>query len=88
MLKTIAISAAMAVALAGPAYAQEKTAADKAKEFCTDAHMKEMDTKVSAITDADKKKSVTMHLDMSKAAFKKGDNDGCVKHMEAAHKAM
>jgi hypothetical protein len=27
-------------------------------------------------------------LDMSKAAMKKGDKAGCMKHMEKAHKAM
>jgi hypothetical protein len=29
-----------------------------------------------------------MHLDMSKAAMKKSDTAGCMKHMDEAHKAM
>ena len=30
----------------------------------------------------------TMHLDMSKAEMKKGNEAGCMKHMNEAHKAM
>jgi hypothetical protein len=33
-------------------------------------------------------KSAKMHHDMSKAAMKKKDPAGCIKHMEEAHKAM
>ena len=33
-------------------------------------------------------KSAQMHLDQSKAAMKKKDTKGCIKHMEEAHKAM
>jgi hypothetical protein len=29
-----------------------------------------------------------MHLSQSKAAMKKSDMTGCIKHMEEAHKAM
>jgi hypothetical protein len=67
-----------------PVHGQE----DKAKEWCTEAHMAAMDAQIDKLTDADKKKSATMHLDMSKAAMKKKDMDGCVKHMEDAHTAM
>lgn len=87
MRKATLIAAVAVAAIAiSPAFAQET--ADKSKDWCTDAHMKEMDTKVSAITDATKKKAVQTHLDMSKAAFKKGDMKGCVEHMEQAHDAM
>jgi hypothetical protein len=67
-----------------PVHSQE----DKANEWCTEAHMAEMDTRISKLSDADKRKSAMMHLDMSKAAMKKKDMDGCVKHMEEAHSAM
>jgi hypothetical protein len=50
--------------------------------------MKKMDDMIAKITDASKKKAATAALDMSKAAMKKGDTAGCMKHMEEAHKAM
>lgn len=84
MRKAIAVSAMLAFVALSPAYAQD----DKAKDWCTDAHMKTMDAEVGKITDATKKKAVQGHLDASKAAFKKNDMAGCVKSMEAAHKAM
>jgi hypothetical protein len=34
------------------------------------------------------KKEATMHLDMSKAEMKKGNEAGCMEHMQEAHKAM
>jgi hypothetical protein len=40
---------------------------------CTEAHMKQMDGMIAKMTDAAKKKEATMHLDMSKAEMKKGD---------------
>jgi hypothetical protein len=50
---------------------------------CTDAHMKQMDGMITKMTDAAKKKEATMHLDMSKAEMKKGNEAGCMKHMKA-----
>ena len=35
--------------------------------------MKQMDSMIAKMTDAAKKKEATSHLDMSKAAMKKGD---------------
>lgn len=84
MCKVLSISAACFVAAVMPAYAQ----ADKSTNWCTDAHMQQMDKKVSAMTDATKKKEANMHLMMSKDAMKAKDMQGCVKHMEDAHKAM
>jgi hypothetical protein len=55
---------------------------------CTEAHMKQMDGMIAKMTDAAKKKEATMHLDMSKAEMKKGNEAGCMKHMNEAHKAM
>lgn len=72
-----------AAACAAPAYAQ-----DKAKDWCTDAHMKQMDGSIAKMTDAAKQKEAKSHLEESKTAMKAKDNAGCVKHMEAAHKAM
>ncbi len=75
--------AAFAVALAmAPARAEDN------KDWCTDAHMKVMDGKVAAMTDAAKKKSAQTHLDASKAAMKAGDTAGCITHMKEAHKDM
>lgn len=65
-----------------PAYGQDKEA------WCTDAHMKQMDAQVAKMTDAKMQKSAKMHLTQSKAAMKKKDMAGCIKHMEEAHKAM
>jgi hypothetical protein len=64
------------------------TALAGAQDLCNDAHMKQMDDMIAKMTDATKKKEATMHLDMSKAAMKKGDTAGCMKHMNEAHKAM
>jgi hypothetical protein len=86
MLKaSLAMAFATAIALA-PAYGQEKI--DKAKEWCTDAHMQQMDDQVSKMTDTGKKKTAMNQLKKSKAEMKKGDMKGCVAHMEKAHKAM
>jgi hypothetical protein len=80
MLKTTVLAASLGIAAAfSPAYAQD---------LCTDAHMKQMDDMIAKMTDATKKKEATTALDMSKAAMKKGDKAGCMKHMDEAHKAM
>ena len=75
----LAFLAAMAIA---PAHAQDH------KDWCTDAHMAQMDADVAKMTDAKMQESAKMHLDESKAAMKKNDTAGCIKHMEEAHKAM
>jgi len=76
----IGLAAFLAIAALSPAYA--------AQDLCNDAHMKQMDDMIAKMTDATKQKEATAALDMSKAAMKKGDKAGCMKHMEAAHKAM
>lgn len=83
MLKAPLIAAFVAVMACGSAYGQ-----DKGKEWCTDAHMKQMDNAIAKIKDAAKKQEATSHLAMSKDEMKKNNTAGCVKHMEAAHKAM
>jgi cytochrome c556 len=80
MLKATLIAAFIAVTALSPAYA--------AQDLCNDAHMKQMDEMIAKMTDATKKKEATTALDMSKAAMKKGDTAGCMKHMDEAHKAM
>jgi hypothetical protein len=79
MLKTLFVAAFVAVISLSPAYAAGE---------CTEAHMKQMDGMIAKMTDAAKKKEATMHLDMSKAEMKKGNEAACMKHMEEAHKAM
>lgn len=64
------------------------SAQDKAKEWCTNAHMKQMNSQIDKMADAAKKKEAKNHLAMSKAAMKAKDMDGCVKHMEETHQAM
>jgi hypothetical protein len=76
------IVAFMAVLAVVPAYGQDN------KDWCTDAHMKQMDDAVNKMTDADKKKTAMMHLEMSKDEMKKGNTAECIKHMEEAHQAM
>ena len=80
MLKTPLMAAFMVVLAIGPAY--------PAQDPCNDAHMKQMDGMIAKMTDAAKKKEATTALYMSKAAMKKGDKAGCMKHMDEAHKAM
>ena len=87
MLKAPVIAAFVAVMACVPAYAEEKKM-DMGKEWCTDAHMKQMDDDIAKMTDAAKKKEATSHLTMSKDAMKAKDTAGCVKHMEETHKAM
>jgi hypothetical protein len=79
MFKTSVLAAFLAIAALSLAYAQD---------LCTDAHMKQMDGMIAKMTDATKKKEAMTALDMSKAAMKKGDKAGCMKHMDEAHKAM
>jgi hypothetical protein len=81
------LKASLAISLLLVLAAGNAQAADH-KEWCTDAHMAAMDADVAKMTDAKKKKSAQMHLDMSKAAMKKNDTAGCIKHMEETHKAM
>ena len=79
MLKVLLASAFMAVVGLSPAYAQD---------LCNDAHMKQMDQMIAGMTDVAKQKEATAALDQSKAAMKNGDTAGCMKYMDAAHKAM
>ena len=80
MLKVLPIAAFVAVLSLSPAYA--------ASDLCTDAHMKQMDEMIAKMTDEAAKKEAAMHLDMSKAEMKKGNEAGCLQHMQEAHKAM
>ena len=82
MFKAPILLAFLAITAVSTAYAQDH------KDWCTDAHMKQMDADVAKMTDAEKQKSAQMHLDLSKAEMKKDNIPGCVKHMEEAHKAM
>lgn len=82
MLKQFMFAAVIAAATLAPICAK----ADKS--WCTDAHMQKMDAMVAEMTDAAKKKSAQEHLDASKAAMKGGDTDGCIAHMQLAHKDM
>ena len=83
MFKAPAVAAFVVAIACVPALAQ-----DKSKEWCTDAHMEQMDADIAKMTDAAKQKEAQNHLAMSKDAMKAKDMDGCVKHMEEAHKAM
>jgi|KBSMisStandDraft_5_1062788.scaffolds.fasta_scaffold830563_1 hypothetical protein len=82
MIKAPILAAVIAAAISVPAFA----AGDA--DWCTDAHMKVMDEKIAAMSDAAKKKSAQTHLDASKAAMKSGDTKGCISHMKEAHKDM
>jgi len=79
MLKTLLAAALATFVAAGSAAAQD---------LCNDAHMKQMDKMIADMTDAAKQKEATAALDQSKAAMQKGDTAGCMKYMDAAHKAM
>ena len=79
MFKTLPAAFFVTVMSLSPAYAAGE---------CTEAHMKQMDGMITKMTDAAKKKEATMHLDMSKAEMKKGNEAGCMKHLNEAHKAM
>jgi hypothetical protein len=57
-------------------------------EECTDTHMAQMDDMIAMMTDATKKSEAMTHLEMSKAALKKGDTAECIKHMIEAHRDM
>ena len=82
MLRAPIFAVSVALMALVPAYGQDKEA------WCTDAHMKQMDADIAKMTDAKMQESAKMHLDQSKAAMKKNDTAGCIKHMEEAHKAM
>ena len=78
----VPVVAAFVLMASASAFAQDN------KEWCTDAHMKQMDEMIAKMTDAAKQKEAMTHLDMSKAEMKKGDMDACMKHMNEAHQAM
>jgi hypothetical protein len=50
--------------------------------------MQQMKGMIAEMTDEAKKKEATMHLEMSEAEMKKGNEAGCMEHMDMAHKAM
>ena len=79
MFKALPVVVFVTVMSLSPAYAAGE---------CTEAHMRQMDGMIAKMTDAAKKKEAMMHLDMSKAEMRKGDEAGCMKHMNEAHKAM
>jgi hypothetical protein len=79
MFKTLPLVAFVTVMSLSPAYAAGE---------CSEAHMRQMDGMIAKMTDVTKKKEATTHLDMSKAEMRKGDEAGCMKHMNEAHKAM
>ena len=81
MLKAPIVAAFIAVTVLSAASAGSQ-------DLCNDAHMKQMDEMIAKMTDAEKQKEATMHLDMSKAEMKKGNTAECMKHMEEAHQAM
>ena len=81
MLKIPLIASAAAFCFLSPAFA----ATD---DLCNEAHMKQMDAMIAEMKDEAKKKEAMEHLDMSKAEMKKGNNAGCMEHMNASHKAM
>jgi hypothetical protein len=82
MYRSYLLSLAILAAMAVPA-----SAGDSA-DLCTEAHMKRMEEKIAAMTDADMQKSAKMHLDASKAEMEKNNTAGCMEHMNEAHKAM
>jgi hypothetical protein len=57
-------------------------------EECTDTHFTQMQDMIAMMTDATKKNEAMAHLELSKAAMKKGDTAECIKHMLEAHKDM
>jgi hypothetical protein len=79
MLRISAVAAFLAAFVLLPSYAAD---------LCNDEHMKQMDDMIAAMTDEAKKKAAMAALDQSKAAMKAGDNVGCMKAMDEAHKAM
>ena len=82
MSRAMLVAAFLATLFVAPGFAQDK------KEWCTDAHMKQMDEMLAKMTNATKKKEASMHLKESQAAMTKGNMAECVKHMEIAHKTM
>jgi hypothetical protein len=79
MFKVLPVAAFVAVMSLSPAYAAGE---------CTDAHMAQMDKMIADMKDEAAKKEATAHLDASKAEMKKGNEAGCMEHMQEAHKAM
>jgi hypothetical protein len=57
-------------------------------EECSDVHFTQMNNMIAMMTDATKKKVAMTHLELSKAAMKKGDAVECMIEMIEAHKAM
>ena len=82
MSRVMLMAAFVAALFLAPGFAQDK------KDWCTDAHMKQMDGMLAKMTNATKKKEASMHLKESKAAMTKGNTADCIKHMEMAHKTM
>lgn len=84
MLRIALASAVIGLAALSPAYGQD----DKAKAWCNDAHMQQMEDSIAKMADADAQKEAESRLALSKEAMENGDMDGCVEHMAATHEAM
>lgn len=80
MLKTSLFATVAAFVLVSPAFA--------ASDECTEAHMQQMREMIAEMPDEAQKKEATKHLDMSEAEMKKGNEAGCMEHMDMAHNAM
>src|SRR6185312_9407158 len=79
MFKVLPVAAFVAVMSLSPAYAAGE---------CTDAHMGEMEKMIADMKDEAAKKDATMHLDISKAEMKKGNEAGDREDKQEAHGDM
>lgn len=55
---------------------------------CDDATLMKMDKDIGGMSDMAMKDMAMKEVSMAKDAMKMGDMDGCMMHMEKAHKSM
>ncbi|MEO8422014.1 MAG: hypothetical protein ABI457_12555 [Hyphomicrobium sp.] len=90
MKTRILAAVALATVAAFPVLAQDKMEKMDAmgKMECTDADMATMETKMKAMTDANKQKMAMGEMDMAKKMMASKDMDGCKMHMDKAMDSM
>ena len=80
MIKILAASAMLGIAIITPAYAQDM--------ICDEPTLTQMKAKVDATTDAAKKEAAMKEYDMAMEAMKTNKMDECKTHMSATEKSL
>lgn len=83
MIKTLAASALLGLAMLAPAYAQDSTTM-----MCDETSLTSLKSKVDGATDQAKKDAAMKEYDQAMAAMTAKDDAKCKEHMSATEKSL